>query len=49
MTKNRLEERIVAAALKNNPKKVELDIDTNGNILVDKELHPDIFDWVVNG
>jgi len=44
-----LDEQIVAAALKNNLKKVELTTDTDGNILVDKEKNPEIYDWAVNG
>jgi DNA-damage-inducible protein J len=44
-----LDERIIAAALKNNPKKVELTADTDGNILVDKEKNPEVYDWAVNG
>jgi len=44
-----LDEQIVAEALKNNLKKVELKTDVNGNILVDKEKHPEIYDWAVNG
>lgn len=32
-----LDEQIIAAALKNNPKRVELGADTDGNIIVDKE------------
>jgi len=44
-----LEEQIVAAALKRNPKRVSLPTDENGNVVIDKELHPDIYDWAVNG
>jgi len=44
-----LDEQIIEAAMKNNPKKVELQADTDGNILVDKEINPDIYDWAVNG
>jgi len=44
-----LDEQIVAAALKNNLKKVELTTDTDGNILVDKEKNPEVYDWAVNG
>jgi DNA-damage-inducible protein J len=44
-----LDEQIVAAALKSEPKKVELITDADGNILVDKERNPEIYDWVVNG
>jgi len=44
-----MDEQIVAAALKSNPKKVELTTDTDGNILVDKERTPEVYDWAVNG
>ena len=44
-----LDEQIAAIAIKNNPKMVELATDENGNILIDKKLHPEIYDWAVNG
>ena len=44
-----LDEQIAAAALKGNPKKVELKTDADGNILIDKEKNPEIYDWAVNG
>jgi len=44
-----LDEQIVAASLKTDHKKVELITDANGNILVDKERNPEIYDWAVNG
>jgi len=44
-----LDEQIAAAAIKNNPKMVELATDENGNILIDKKLHPEIYNWAVNG
>jgi len=44
-----LDEQIVAAALKSEPKKVELMADADGNILVNKERNPEIYDWAVNG
>jgi len=44
-----LDEEIVAAALKRNPKRVSLPVDENGNIIIDKEKHPDIYEWAVNG
>jgi DNA-damage-inducible protein J len=44
-----LDEQIVAAILKNEPKKVELMADADGNILIDKEKNPEIYDWAVNG
>jgi len=44
-----LDEQIRKAALKRNPKRVALQTDENGSIIVDKNKHPDIYDWVVNG
>ena len=39
-----LDEQIVAAALMRNPKQVSLPVDENGNVIVDKEKHPDIYE-----
>jgi DNA-damage-inducible protein J len=44
-----LDERIIAATLKTDLKRVELITDADGNILVDKERTPEIYDWAVNG
>jgi DNA-damage-inducible protein J len=44
-----LDEQIVAAALKRTYKKVALPTDENGNVFVDKEHYPDIYDWAENG
>ena len=44
-----LDEQIVAAALKRNPKRVSLPVDENGNVIIDKEKHPDIYEWALNG
>ena len=44
-----LDEQIVAAALRRNPKRVTLHTDENGNIIVNKDEHPDIYEWAVNG
>ena len=49
IVKPSLDEQLVAAMLKSNPKRVELTADADGNVLVDKELHPEIYDWAVNG
>jgi len=43
------DEEIIAAALKTEHKKVELITDADGNILVDKERNPEIYDWAANG
>jgi len=44
-----LEEQLIEAILKNNPIEIELPVDENGHIIIDKELYPDIYDWAVNG
>ena len=44
-----LDEQIRMAALKRNPKRVILQTDENGSVIVDKDKHPDIYDWAVNG
>ena len=44
-----LDEQIVAVSLNSYLKKVELTTDADGNILVDKERNPEIYDWAVNG
>ena len=44
-----LDEQIVAAALKRNPKRLSLPSDENGNVIIDKDKYPDIYDWAVNG
>ena len=44
-----LDEQIIAAALKRNPKRATLQTDDSGNVIIDKELNPDIYDWAVNG
>ncbi|MCL2754934.1 MAG: hypothetical protein FWD35_04370 [Oscillospiraceae bacterium] len=35
-------------AIKNIPS-VTLPADENGNAFIDKELHPELYDWAVNG
>ena len=44
-----IDELIAEAIWKSNPKKVEVDVDSNGNIIIDKDKHPDLYDWAVNG
>ena len=44
-----LDEQIVAAAMKSNLKKVDLITDEDGNILIDKDKNPEVYDWAVNG
>ena len=44
-----LDEQIVTAALRQKPKKVKLEADADGNVLLNKGLHPEIYDWAANG
>jgi len=44
-----LEEQLTAAIAKRNIPKVTLEADENGNAIVDKNKHPEIYDWVING
>ena len=44
-----LDEQIVAAIEKRNAPHVSLECDENGNILIDKDKHPRLYDWAVNG
>ncbi|MCL2579550.1 MAG: type II toxin-antitoxin system RelB/DinJ family antitoxin [Oscillospiraceae bacterium] len=42
-----LDERLSNALL--NIPKVKLEADEKGNAVIDKEQHPELFDWAVNG
>ena len=44
-----LDEQLAAVIEKRRPQAVRLEVDENGTILVDKNLHPDLYDWAVNG
>ena len=44
-----LDERLTDAIWKSNPERVGVGVDANGNILIDKDKHPDLYDWAVNG
>ena len=44
-----LDDQIRKAALKRNPQIATLQTDENGNIIIDKNQHPDMYDWAVNG
>ena len=44
-----LDEQLISAIRKKNIPKVRLECDDNGNIIIDKEKHPEIYDWLVNG
>ena len=44
-----IDELIVKAIWRNNPERAEVDVDSDGNIIIDKDKHPDLYDWAVNG
>jgi len=44
-----LEEQLTAAIAKRNIPRVKLEADESGNVIVDKDKHPEIYDWAVNG
>jgi DNA-damage-inducible protein J len=44
-----LEEQITAAIARKNIPRVKLEADENGYAIVDKDRHPEIYDWAVNG
>jgi addiction module RelB/DinJ family antitoxin len=44
-----LDEQQAAAVEKHMPEAVRLEVDANGAILIDKDKHPDLYDWAVNG
>jgi len=46
---SKLDVQLVEALEKTNAKEYTLDTDDNGNIIVDKVLHPELYDWAVNG
>jgi len=44
-----LEEQITAAIARKNIPRVKLEADENGYAIVDKDKHPEVYEWVVNG
>jgi DNA-damage-inducible protein J len=44
-----LDEQILASIKEKNIPEVALELDENGNAIVDKEKHPELYDWLVNG
>ena len=44
-----LEEQLAAAIAKKNIPRVKLEADENGHAIVDKDKHPEIYEWAVNG
>jgi len=47
-TRKEREEQLIEALVKKTPIAVELKADENGHIVIDRDLHPDLYDWVVN-
>jgi DNA-damage-inducible protein J len=44
-----LEEQIYEAAMKGNPEIIKLKTDESGHIIINKDEHPELYDWAVNG
>ena len=44
-----LDERLTDAIWMSNPERIDVSVDENGNILIDKDKHPDLYEWAVNG
>ena len=44
-----IDEQIINAIINKNIPKIKLDADEDGNIIIDKERHPEIYDWAVKG
>jgi len=44
-----LNEQLVAAIKAKNAPHYSLDCDDDGNILIDKDAQPELYDWAVNG
>jgi addiction module RelB/DinJ family antitoxin len=44
-----LDEQLLAAIRKKRIPEVRLESDESGNLFVDKEKHPEVHDWLVNG
>ena len=44
-----LAEQVTAAIAKKNIPRVKLEADENGYAIVEKDKHPEIYDWVMNG
>ena len=49
VTQPTLEDQLTIALAKKKPKVVDLEIDASGSVLIDKDKHPDIYDWAMNG
>jgi len=43
------EERLARMLLNKDIKRVKLEVNEKGHIMIDKDKHPDLYDWAVNG
>jgi len=44
-----IDEMLEEAIWKSKPKRIDVDFDENGAILIDKDKHPELYDWAVKG
>jgi len=44
-----IEEQLTAAIAKLSIPRVKLEADENGNAIIDKDKHPELYDWAANG
>jgi DNA-damage-inducible protein J len=44
-----LDEQLIAAIEAKNKPSVRLETDENGNVIIDREKHPQLYDWAKNG
>jgi len=44
-----IDTRLLTLIAQSNIPNVLLETDEDGNLIVDKDIYPDIYDWVVNG
>jgi len=44
-----LNEQLIATIRKKNISKVRLECDESGNLIVDKEKHSELYDWLMSG
>ena len=44
-----IDEQLIAALENTHAKEYALEVDAQGGIIIDKDKHPDLYDWAVNG
>ena len=44
-----LEEQLISALEALPASEYRLDTDANGSLIIDKDAHPSLYDWAVNG